>query len=292
VFAIVRPLLLVASLVAQAPPISDTGSSAPGSPTQPTNQPGVEVDSRGEDGTIGVGLTLPAGASTSGSGSSSRPLCSWERALVGDFRDAPGVPTAEGSRPTDQVVEQVGPGEVARLGWWKSCPPAAPQFVWVSPAVDIQVLIDGAAARARSATPAPVPDLSPPAADGSFVNLGLWLAVEDPGVTSARVDLADQWAQVRAEITGFQVDFGNGDVRTCDGIGTAIVDVSIVAEGPCGYTYLKSSPDAAPYVVTVTSTYAVTYTTSTGRSGSLAPLTRSTSFTYDVDEIQTVGVSN
>jgi len=65
-----------------------------------------------------------------------------------------------------------------------------------------------------------------------------------------------------------------------------------VEEGPCGYTYRLSSPEDEPYLMTITSTYNVTYTTSTGRSGTLGPLNRSTTFDYDIDEIQTIGISN
>jgi hypothetical protein len=198
----------------------------------------------------------------------------------------------EGVRSTDQIAELGPDGEVLRLGWWKICGSAEPQFVWVAPTVDIQVLIDGAAARARAATPSPVPNINPAPEAGSFVNLGLWLAIEDPGVTTARVDLGGQWAQVRAVLTGFEVDFGNGDAVACEALGTPIVDVDTVEEGPCGYTYRLSSPEDAPYRVTITSTYAVAYTTSTGRSGALSPLSRSTSFDYDIDEVQTVGISN
>jgi hypothetical protein len=260
----------------------------------PTNQPlpTIEVDVDDDDGSIGVGVVLPAGAGTSGSGGTSKPRCSWEKALVGDFRDIPGAVHGEGVRSTDQVVELGRDGEVLGLGWWKTCSGTEPQFVWVTPTVDIQVLIDGAAARARAATPTPAPNINPAPEAGSFVNLGLWLAIDDPGVTTARVDLGGQWAQARAVHAGFEVDFGNGDSVTCEALGTPIVDVEAVEEGPCGYTYRLSSPEEEPYLVTITSIYDVTYTTSTGRSGSLGALRRSTSFNYDVDEVQTIGVSN
>ena len=287
-------------------PYSPSGSDdlpSPGIPESPSNNgaedapsnfpaPDFEVDSDGGDGTIGVGIVLPAGAGSSGSGNTSKPRCTWEKVLAGDFRDIPGVIPGEGARSTDQVAELGPDGEVLRLGWWKICGSAAPQFVWVAPTVDIQVLIDGAAARARAATPSPVPNINPAPEAGSFVNLGLWLAIDDPGVTTARVDLGGQWAQVRAVLAGFEVDFGNGDVVACEALGTPIVDVDTVEEGPCGYTYRLSSPEDAPYRVTITSTYNVTYTTSAGRSGALGGLSRSTSFDYDIDEVQTVGVSN
>jgi len=279
----------------EPPPIRDTTSSGDADSPSPTNQPlppDFEVDVDDEDGSVGVGVVLPAGAGTSIGGGSVRPRCGWEKALVGDFRDAPGGVPGEGQRSTDQVAEVKADGEVLSLGWWKTCTGSGSEFVWVAPTVDIQVLIDGAEARARAATPLPVPNINPAPEVGSFVNLGLWLAVDDPGITTARVDLGEQWARVRAVHSGFEVDFGNGDSVACELLGTPIVDFDVVEEGPCGYTYRLSSPEDEPYLVTITSVYDVTYSTSTGRSGSLGVLNRSMSFDYDIDEVQTVGVSN
>jgi len=294
-------ILAVAPVMQSAPPdegtvpepIPDTvfaSGESGGSTNQPL--PTIEVDVDGEAGSIGVEVVLPAGAESSTGRGTVRPRCSWEKALVGDFRDAPGGIPGEGERSTDQVTELGPGGEVQHLGWWKTCIGSDPAFVWLTPTVDMQALIDGAAARARAATPTPIPNINPAPAAGSFVNLGLWLAIDDPGVTTARVALGGEWAQVRAVHSGFEVDFGNGDSVACELLGTPILDLEIVEEGPCGYTYRLSSPEDEPYVVRITSTYDVTYTTSTGRSGSLGELNRSTSFDYDIDEIQTVGVSN
>ena len=60
-------------------------------------------------------------------------------------------------------------------------------------------------------------------------------------------------------------------------------------EGPCGYTFRGSSADDAPYRMTITASYAIGWTTSDGRSGTLTTTDRSTAIDYDVDEIQTVG---
>ncbi|HSP30314.1 MAG TPA: hypothetical protein VLN74_17315, partial [Ilumatobacteraceae bacterium] len=85
-------------------------------------------------------------------------------------------------------------------------------------------------------------------------------------------------------------DMGNGDVVSCDGPGTAIVDTDTLDEGPCGYTYRQSSPDDAPFVMTVTATWAVTYQSSDG-SGSVGSVNRTASVDYNVDDIPTRGVS-
>lgn len=81
---------------------------------------------------------------------------------------------------------------------------------------------------------------------------------------------------------------GNGDVVTCDGTGVAIVDTDTLDKGPCGYTYRASSPGDDAYTMTVTATWNVSYRSSAGSGG----VDRSISVDYDVDEIQTVGVSN
>ncbi len=168
--------------------------------------------------------------------------------------------------------------------------------MWVPVAVDVEELIDGAVAQVSRQLPVPASDINPDPADGAYVNLGLWLAVIDPGVTTARVSVGSVWAQGRGVLAGFSVDFGNGDVVDCDGIGVRIEDVypdyDTYEEGPCGYTYRASSPEDDPYQVTITSTYDVTYTTSTGRSGTAGIVERSVTVDYDIDELQTVGRSN
>ena len=122
----------------------------------------------------------------------------------------------------------------------------------------------------------------------------MWLAIDDPGTTTARAALANIWAQVTANIADIQFDLGNGDTINCDGLGTPIPDSALnsLDQGPCGYTYPQSSPDDDPYQLTITTNYTITYTTSTGANGTLAPVTRSVTIDYDVDEIQTIGVSN
>ncbi len=82
---------------------------------------------------------------------------------------------------------------------------------------------------------------------------------------------------------------GSGPV-TCDGFGTPYPEGSNDPdEGPCGHTYLQRTPDNAPHQMTYTITYALGWSTSDGRSGSLGTYDRSATFDYDIDEIQIVG---
>jgi hypothetical protein len=121
------------------------------------------------------------------------------------------------------------------------------------------------------------------------------LAITDPGVTSERVAVGPVWASARGELAGFTVDFGNGDSVYCDGIGVPIDDVvpdhDTLEEGPCGYTY--GWPDKrGEFDVTTTSSYTVTYRLSSGESGVLGDVDRTTTFVYEVAELITVGVNN
>ena len=63
-------------------------------------------------------------------------------------------------------------------------------------------------------------------------------------------------------------------------------------QGPCGYTYGQSSPDDDPYRLAITAVYDIAWTTSNGADGTLADIRRTITVDYDVDEIQTIGVSN
>ena len=82
----------------------------------------------------------------------------------------------------------------------------------------------------------------------------------------------------------------------CEGLGTPIVDTSTEDQGPCGYTYRwPSAPkftgtDDLAYHASVTGHWVVTYATSTGASGTLPAVDRTTEFLYQVREIQTVRV--
>ena len=62
-------------------------------------------------------------------------------------------------------------------------------------------------------------------------------------------------------------------------------------EGPCGYTYLTSSPEDDAYQLTVAATRTITYRSSAG-NGTRNSLDRTLTVDYDVDEIQTIGISN
>ena len=172
----------------------------------------------------------------------------------------------------------------------RTCPDGS-GFTWVDVTVTVQDAIDDAVDRATRAVPAPTLDLSPSPEAGGIVNLGLWLAVAAQDPLTVRAEAGPHWAEATVTLVSTSWAMGNGDVVTCDGAGTPIVDTEVLAEGPCGYTYRRSSPDDAPYRLSVTTSWAVGYVSS-GGSGSAGTVDRTLSVDYDVDEIQTIGVSN
>ncbi len=155
---------------------------------------------------------------------------------------------------------------------------------------DPRVRIPGLVDEVTELVWAPRPLLNPPGNTG-VVNLGMWLAVDaQPLVTATASASPTTWARVTATLQSTAFDMGNGDVVTCDGAGTPIPDSArdSVEESPdCGYTY-DETPDG-PYTITMTSTWIVEATTSEGHYERRDDIVLSTSVTYDVIEIQTVG---
>jgi hypothetical protein len=173
----------------------------------------------------------------------------------------------------------------------RECPDGVGGFTWVDTSITIDDVIDDAVDRARRAVPAPTLDLSPPPEAGGIVNLGLWLALVGQDPVTVRAEAGSLWAEATVTLASTSWDMGNGDTVTCDGPGTPIVDTDTLEQGPCGYTYRQSSPGRRSLHVMVTATWSVTYRSSAG-SGSVGSVDRTSSVDYDVDEIQTIGVSN
>jgi hypothetical protein len=166
-------------------------------------------------------------------------------------------------------------------------------IVW-SNVTTLQDLINGATISASRKIPVPQLAVNPAPEHGGIVNFGMWLALGNPQPISVQAGIGNVWARTTAEITSTMWEMGNGDTVHCDGPGTPLTPDdpgwNDTAQGPCGYTYTEKPPPE-PYHVTVTATWTVTWTTSTGTTGTANPITRSTTFDYDVGEIQTIGVS-
>ena len=244
-----------------------------------------------------LGYERPGGGSTSGSGGGAAD-CSWRKVpivvgvsaganSIATFATAVGVETVD----PDGTAHRADPeGGGAMTLYRRSGPDCVDGYVWVSESLTARSLIPGLRDELTKVLPLPVPDMSPTPEAGTVVNLGLWLAITDPGDQGLRLTDGPVWAEGNATVTGFTVDFGNGDSVDCEGLGTPYpVGSEIREEGPCGYTYLHLNPTHDPYTLTITSHYAVTYLLSDGETGNLGVVDRDATFDYQVSEIQIVG---
>ncbi len=247
----------------------------------------VTGDSDSGSGTVTVVASSVPVVYSGGGGS----RCGWTWLTVGDLIGWGGQPPVDGdSQPPDLGAKAVKiiNGVEHRL-YVVSCPDQT-TFRYVPAGVQAADLIGAVRDRADELIEVPVPDVNPSAAVGGIVNLGLWLAVTPVTIDPITAEAGPAWITVTPQHVSTSFDFGNGDAVTCVGAGTPIVDLSTVEQGPCGYTYLRRSADDDPYQLSITSTWQLAYTSS-GGAGVLAPLLRTLTIDYDVDEIQTVGTS-
>jgi hypothetical protein len=255
------------------------------------------------------------------SGGPSGPKCSWDRYSNFEFERATGTPPREPPQYDDDPDVEIPPEELARreaeVARWERderrrrseakttylgsephhvyavrCPGFTGNLRLVPTDLAADDLVPGLYDVATGRILAPVPDVSPQLDFTGYVNLGMWLAVEPTTIAPITAEAGPNvWITVTPEHQSINFDFGNGDTRTCEGFGEPISDLETFDEGPCGYTYRKSSPDSEPYQVRVGSTWNLPYASSNG-SGALPPFTREAAFSHNVDELQTVGRSN
>jgi hypothetical protein len=177
-----------------------------------------------------------------------------------------------------------------------TCPGSGTQFRYVPAGITATDLIPGITNIIEGQLQPPVPDINPTPEANGIVNLGLWLAVQPQTLPPLTAAAGPAWITVTPALTTTHFDLGNSDTVTCTGTGTSIDDVhpdhDVLEQSPtCGYTYRHSSPDDRPYQLTITTTWTLPYTSSNG-TGTIPAIDRTLTIDYDVDEIQTLGVSN
>ena len=222
--------------------------------------------------------------------------CRWVPATAADGWDPAGYGNISASgyvfaQRADGAIVRQFPGGREETVFNRVCPDGSSGFTWVDTSVTVQDVIDDAVDRARGAVPSPTFDVSPPPEVGGIVNLGLWLALAGQDPVTVRAEAGTHWAEATVTLASTSWDMGNGDVVVCEGPGVAIVDVDDPGEGPCGYTYRASSPEDSPFVLSMTATWDVSYRSS-GPSAAAGSIDRTVIVSYDVDEIQTIGISN
>jgi hypothetical protein len=137
----------------------------------------------------------------------------------------------------------------------------------------------------------PEPHTSPPAGSPQLVGLPTWLWLD--GSSWATFDASASVAGVTVTVVATPVsarwDMGDGTTVTCTGPGTAWTgDTS--ARTDCSHTYRYVSDDqpGGRYQASVTLTWSVTWSASTGESGTLPAASRTSGFDLDVRQRQAV----
>ena len=281
-------------VAANAEIVGDTGHAA---------STGGGVTSQGR---VYATVSLGGGVVTVASGPSGStprgPVCSWAKSLFNAFDpNVAGLPAEIVATGTDgwyydpatqHYVSEPGPG-IETL-YWVQCPGSVGRYLWVPPAdqIDRGAAIAAAYAEMSDDIPPPTLNMNPRPEIGSVVNVGLWLAVGDPGEVSAIAEIGPYWAVTTAHFDGMTWQMGNGDVVDCAGTGVPYPEgADTFEQGPCGYTYTEQPPPDG-YTITATGHWSVHLQTSDGTNDTLQPIIMPHSFAYDVDEIITIGVAD
>lgn len=242
--------------------------------------------STGDDGTVevraGTGPIVLVGGG--------RSSCVWDHLTNREAMQLDGFGGRIEADPDDPVWDewfQTTINGVLVDGYVVTCPNRPIGFRWVDLTVDATDLIPAILAKASEIIELRVPNLNPAVGPGGYVNLGMWLAVGPasyPDITAFASPNA--WITASPTVGSTTFDFGNGDRVTCGQFGTPIVDLDTADEGPCGYTYRQPGT----YTLTITTEWLLPYISSDG-PGTIPPLQRATTVTYEVREIQTIGTS-
>jgi hypothetical protein len=161
-------------------------------------------------------------------------------------------------------------------------------------AVDPEVLARSAVERMalRAIDIGIVPEPDDPASIG-LVGLPVWMWVEEPspttwGPVTATATAAATTVSATARVTEVEWNMGDGTFVTCTSPGTAYQDSAGNTMSPdCGHRYTRTSvhEPAQAYLVSAISHWQVTWTASTGASGTI-PLTLTSSAQVRVGELQ------
>lgn len=218
-----------------------------------------------------------------------------------------GTVTCRSERLTDEeatvVVGEVAIGLVPpaedRFGegawyrrrcWTEDGTIVSADIVWRPVAVSASAL----ASDAWDVSRIPLPDinLNPGAERDQVVNVATWMWVDNWAPVSASATAGAVTVTVTATPTHVEWDMGDGTIEDCAGPGTPY-DERRPADSQstdCSHTYRRSSASQADqrYRIDATSYWHVTWTASTGESGDLGEVGRTSSVRVRVAEIQAV----
>lgn len=222
-----------------------------------------------------------------GGGGSGGPVCTWEEVTRGQLL---GLAGGAGG-PAISVEEQAEQASVTEDGVTKymfavSCPGQAARWEFIDTSISVADLAAVVYDEATRTVPLPEHDMNPRPENGSVVNIGLWIAVEEQGVDPITAEAGNAWITANPELTSVTFDPGNGDGPVaCDDLGEAYeIGTNNPDQGPCGYTYTERGT----FDISVTTTWNVPYDSSDG-PGLLDPIDKTETYSYQVSEIQIVG---
>ncbi len=211
--------------------------------------------------------------------------CTWQ-VINADDSAVPmyDVDGAKLQSETGRWLEQICDGQPVRVGGAYAIPERN------RPPTDAAAL----ARKARQSVAIPTPPISTsPQADRQlYTRVRTWLWVDDGWWRdySATADAGGVSTTVSARPVRAVWSMGDGGTTTCDGPGRPWRSGLADDATDCSYLYENSSATepGGTYTMTVTVTFAVSWSSSIGSGGTLAPVTRSVSRPVRVGEIQAI----
>lgn len=173
--------------------------------------------------------------------------------------------------------------------YWSDTPPAGVNTL--TPAQAAQQLVKSFQLRGIDVGLAPDPNT---AGSKSYVGVPVWMWVNNPqpltyGPYDRTATLGGVTITAEAKVTSILWNMGDGHTVACGNPGTAYTPTRGLADSPtCGYKYAKTSKGqpGGRYTITATSQWAVTWTGG-GDSGTI-PITKTSTTTAQIGELQSV----
>jgi len=173
--------------------------------------------------------------------------------------------------------------------FWSDTPPAGVNTL--TPAQAAQQLVKTFQLRGIDVGLAPDPNV---AGSKSYVGVPVWMWVNNPqpltyGPYDQTATLGGVTITAEAKVTSILWNMGDGHTVACGSPGTAYTPSRGLADSPdCGYKYAKTSKGqpGGRYTITATSQWAVTWSGG-GDSGTI-PITKTSTTTAEIGELQSV----
>jgi hypothetical protein len=246
-----------------------------------------------EDG-IGAEASKEAEAPSKRSGGSTtpQPVCTYS-----NIADSPDAVRADEQGNPAPLYDSTHPS-TAGSWMWKQCTDEtgamSMRTVW-APTVNASTIAQQAIA--NQTLPMPAVSVNPPLPGGAVVNYPTWLWVDGASWRTITATASVDGLSVTATATPQSVvwTMGDGGSVTCNGPGTPYDAAKPATEqrSDCTHSFTRSSASQPGQAFTATASmqWVTTWQASDGTSGSLGTVTRSSTFSLPVREIQAVNVS-